>query len=299
MSSSQKNNLSQTAPKGALKVSDYNTSYQPTWCPGCGDFGIWAGIKNALAELGILPHEVVIVYGIGCSGNMANNIRCYGFHSLHGRTLPAALGVKLANQKLKVICVAGDGDAYGEGGNHLIHTARYNADVTLIVCDNHLFSLTTGQVSPTADLGMVSKTTPWGEIKQPINPISLSIASGATFVARAAAFDLPHLTNLIKQGISHHGFSLIDVLQQCITLNKVNTVAWYRERIYRLEESGYRVVDKNEALKKALESEKIPLGIFWQEKKYTYEDGFPQIKDVALINSKVKFKKEDLLNEFR
>lgn len=305
--SSPQNNSSQNAPKGArkinvlkgaLKANDFNTPYQPTWCPGCGNFGIWTAIKNALAELGLPPSQVVIVYGIGCSGNMANTIRCYGFHSLHGRTLPVAMGVKLANQQLKVICVAGDGDAYGEGGNHLIHTARYNADVTLIVCNNHLFSLTTGQVSPTADLGMISKTTPWGEIKQPLNPLALSLAVGATFVARGAAFEIPHLTNLIKQAFVHRGFAHLDVLQQCVTLNKVNTVEWYKQRIYKLEEEGYKIDNVKKALDKALEKDKLPLGVFYQIKKPTYEQGFAQLRREALLKKNIVFKKKNLLKEF-
>ncbi len=279
-----------------LKPQDYNTSYQPTWCPGCGNFGIWAAIKTALAELGIPSHQVVIVYGIGCSGNMANMIKCYGFHSLHGRALPVAVGAKLAHKDLTVIAVAGDGDQYGEGTNHLIHTARYNSDINLIVCNNKSFSLTTGQASPTSDLGYVTKTTPWGEIKQPVNPLALSLAAGATFVARGAAFEVKHLTHLIKQAIQHKGFSHIDVLQQCVTFNKLNTVEWYKKRIYELG-NKHKSDSLESAFSKISEKEKLPIGVFYQKEKSAYNQGFEQLKTGILIKKKIKFNK-GLLNEF-
>jgi len=280
-----------------LKPTDFNTSYKPTWCPGCGDFGIWTAIKTALAELGIMPHDVVIVYGIGCSGNMANTIKCYGFHTLHGRTLPVALGAKLANKNLTVLAVAGDGDCYGEGTNHFIHTARYNADINLIVCNNQTFSLTTGQSSPTSDLGRVTKTTLWGEIKQPVNPMTLSLSAGSSFVARSAAFELKHLTNLIKSAIKHKGFSHIDVLQQCVTFNKLNTVAWYKERMYEIEKA-HNQNNLKSAFDKALEKDKLPIGLFYQNTDLPrYTDGFEQMKDGILIEKEVRFDKE-LLKEF-
>jgi len=277
--------------------NDYNTSYKPTWCPGCGDFGIWSAIKTALAELNIMPHDVVIVYGIGCSGNMANTIKCYGFHSLHGRTLPVAVGAKLANKNLTVIAVAGDGDQYGEGTNHLIHTARYNADINLIVCNNSTFSLTTGQASPTSDLGYVSKTTPWGEIKQPLNPVALTLAAGATFVARGAAFEPKSLTELIKAAILHKGFSHIDVLQQCVTFNKLNTVQWYKERIYELIGAGHKANDLAAAYKRAEEKDKLATGIFYKVDKPVYNTGFKQLEKGLLIDKEVKFTKK-LLEEY-
>jgi len=280
-------------------AQDYSTSYIPTWCPGCGDFGILAAIKGALAELQIPPHNLVIVYGIGCSGNMNNNIRCYAFHSLHGRTLPVAVGVKLANKKLKVITVAGDGDFYGEGGNHFLHTARYNADILAIVCNNRLFSLTTGQASPTSEIGMISKTTPFGEIKQPLNPIALSLTAGATFVARGAAFEIPHLTNLIKQGLEHKGFAHLDVFQQCVTFNKAQTIEWYKKRIYKLEESVHDINNFESALKKSLEAEKLPIGVFYKTEKPSYEEGFAQLQNAPLVEQETKYAAKELIKEFR
>ncbi|HPI67122.1 MAG TPA: thiamine pyrophosphate-dependent enzyme [bacterium] len=280
-----------------ITPQSYHTSYLPTWCPGCGDFGIMAAIKNALSELQIPSHNVVIVYGIGCAGNMASTIKCYGFHSLHGRALPVALGAKIANKNLTVIAVAGDGDQYSEGTNHLIHLARYNSNITLIVANNRLFSLTTGQASPTTPEGTATKTTPWGEIKHEFNPLALSLVSGTTFVARGAAFNLSHLTNLIKQGIKHPGFSHIDVLQQCVTLNKINTVEWYQQRVYELG-ANY---DKNNyqlALDKALETEKLPIGIFYQTKRPVYEEKIDWTAGTNAITEKIVFNKEKLLKEF-
>jgi 2-oxoglutarate ferredoxin oxidoreductase subunit beta len=274
---------------------NYDTPQKPTWCPGCGDFGIWGALKTALAELGISPHKVVIVYGIGCSGNMASTIKCYGFHSLHGRTLPVAIGAKLANKDLTVITIAGDGDFYGEGGNHFLHTARYNPNIVSLVCDNKLFSLTTGQASPTSEIGMISKTTPFGEIKQPLNPVELAIAAGATFVARAAAFEVPHLVDIIKQAILHKGFALIDVLQQCVTFNKTNTVEWYKERIYKLPAPS----DYKTALDKSQETKKLPIGVFYQTEKPTYEEKLDFSPAVKAKEQKIKYNFAELGKEFK
>lgn len=277
------------------KKINYTTNYKPTWCPGCGDFGILAAIKNALTELKIPSNQVAIVYGIGCAGNMANLIQAYGFHSLHGRTLPVAEGIKLANKGLIVFAIAGDGDQYAEGMNHLIHGARYNSDINLIVCNNKSFSLTTGQSSPTSDIGYVTKTTPWGEVKKPVNPLGLSITSGATFVARGAAFELKHLTNLIKESIQHKGFSHIDVLQQCVTFNKHNTVAWFKERVYELKKSLPNI---KEAFEKTLEENKLPIGVFYKEDREVYVEQFEQMKDSLLIDKKINFDRKSLLKEF-
>jgi 2-oxoglutarate ferredoxin oxidoreductase subunit beta len=214
---------------------------------------------------------------------------------LHGRALPVAVGAKLANKDLTVIAVAGDGDQYGEGGNHLLHTARYNADVNLIVANNQSFSLTTGQASPTSDLGYVSKTTPWGEIKQPINPMALSLSAGATFVARSLAFDPKHLVDTIKSAILHKGFSHVDVLQQCVTFNKVNTIAWYKEHTYLLEDT-HNSNNFEQAMKKASEHEKMSIGILYQTDKPVYGE---QLRgDRVMINEQVLFDKS-LLKEFK
>lgn len=263
-----------------MLAKDFNTEYQPTWCPGCGNYSIWAGLKEALAKLGWCPEEFVIVYGIGCSGNMYDFVESNGFHALHGRAVPNAVGIRLANHKLPVICVVGDGDCYGEGGNHLIHAARGNFDITVLVHDNRVFGLTTGQVSPTAEQGYQSKSSPQGVIEVPINPLSLAITQGATFVAQGFAGDARHLTDLIITAVNHKGFSLVNILQPCVTFNKVNTLKWYQERITKVDNGA---VDGNrsrfsrvEALKLAIDSEKLPLGVVYQEKRKTYEESLPE-----------------------
>ncbi|MDD5289809.1 MAG: 2-oxoacid:ferredoxin oxidoreductase subunit beta [Patescibacteria group bacterium] len=287
-----------TQTKQTTPVEAYNTQAKPTWCPGCGDFGIWMGIKSALSELNLPPHMVAIVYGIGCAGNMASTLKCYGFHSLHGRTLPVATGIKLANPKLAVLTVAGDGDFYGEGGNHFLHAARYNSDINAIVCDNRLFSLTTGQASPTSAVGMISKTTPFGEIKEPLNPVALAIIAGATFVARVPAFDPALLKETIKQAINHKGFALINVLQQCVTFNKTNTVEWYKERIYNLNDAKHDINNKEQALAKALETEKIPVGVFYKVERPSYEEKLDLSPAASAKDEKIVFPWAELKKEF-
>lgn len=266
--------------------TDFSTGRLPTWCPGCGDFGIWAAIKNALVELNLGPGQAVFIYGIGCNSNMYDCLQAVNFESLHGRPLPLASGIKIANHKLPVFVVAGDGDALGEGGNHFLHTARRNHDLTYIIHDNQVYALTTGQTSPTSPRGFKTKSNPEGSIDYPLNPLTLALSAGATFVARGFAGDIPHLTQLIKKAYEHKGFSVLDVLQPCVTFNHVNTYQKYREGIYKLEES-YDPTDILGAYAKALEWEKtgkIPLGVFYEVQKDTYEDDIEQIKQTALVD---------------
>ena len=270
---------------------------KPTWCPGCGDWGILAGINQTIKELDLKSHNVAICYGIGCAGNMSNNIKAYGFHSLHGRSLPPALGIKIANKDLTVLTVAGDGDFYAEGGNHFLHVGRYNIDITSIVADNRIFSLTTGQASPTSDKDFKTKTTFWGEFKEPLNPIALAIISGATFVARTSAFDLKHMKEMFKQAIEHKGYSVVNVIQQCISFNKHNTVQWYKERMYDLSTKKHDYTNKDKALKKAYEEttkSKLPVGIFYKEDRATYISSYPQLMKKNNKNVRI----EELLKEF-
>ncbi len=266
--------------------TDFSTGRLPTWCPGCGDFGIWAAIKNALVALNLGPSDAVFVFGIGCNSNMYDCLQAVNFESLHGRPLPLASGVKMANHKLPVFVVAGDGDALGEGGNHFIHTARRNHDMTYIIHDNQVYALTTGQTSPTSPCGFKTKSDPDGAIDYPLNPLTLALSAGATFVARGFAGDIVHLTQLIKKAYEHKGFSVLDVLQPCVTFNHVNTYQTYREHIYKLDEN-YNTADKMQAFAKALEWEqtgKIPLGVFYEEQKDTYEDDIEQIKQMPLVD---------------
>ena len=267
-------------------AAKFNTPIKPTWCPGCGNFGIWNALKTALFDLGLEPHEVFMVYDIGCFGNGANFLKTYACHSLHGRTLPVAVGAKLGNRDLKVIAMGGDGGSYGEGIQHLIHTARYNVDITYIVADNQRFSLTTGQASPITKQGVITKTTPFGEIKKPINPLLLSLNAGASLVARGFAGDQKHLTEILKQAMKHKGFSHVDILQPCVSFNPENTAEWYREVVYKLDEHKYNPSDKEGALVKVEEFEqsgKMPIGIIYEEKRETYSDQIPQLKEELLF----------------
>ncbi len=274
-----------------ITVMDFNAKERPQWCPGCGNFGIMTALRSALAELGIPPHMSVISSGIGCSSKMPHYVRTYGFEGLHGRSLPVASGIKLANHKLNVIAEGGDGDGYGIGMGHFQHIMRRNYDLTYIVHNNQLYALTTGQASPTSQLGMKTKTTPYGVVETPFNPIASAILGGATFVSRAFAGDTAHLKEILKQAIKHRGFALVDVMQPCVTFNKLNTYEFFTKRCYKLEEQmpKHDIGDRGQALEKAFEPEKtnfekIPIGVFYKTERATYEDTLPQIKDKALVD---------------
>lgn len=274
------------------------TGYNPTWCPGCGNWGIGVAIKQALVQMGLTPSDLAVVFGIGCSGNMNDFLNAYAIHALHGRGIPNAIGIKLANHKMLVICVVGDGDCYGEGGNHFIHACRGNHDIKIIVHDNRVYGLTTGQVAPTASRGYHSKSTPQGVIEVAINPLALALISGATFVAQAFAGDTPHMIEIIKKAVEHKGFVLINVLQPCVTFNKVNTYQYYKERVYKLEDD-YNPLDINLALNKAreLEKEKFPLGILFQAKKSPYHEELNQLKSGKTLLEKQRFTDFKLLTK--
>lgn len=231
------------------------------------------GLKNALVELGIGPDDALLVYGIGCHGNMSAWMRTYGVVGLHGRTLPLAQGAKLANHTVPVIAISGDGDCLGEGGNHFIHAAKRNPDITVIIHDNQVYGLTTGQASPTAKDHLKTKSTPEGVTDAPMNPLALGLVSGATFVARGFAGDMPGLTKIMKAAIAHKGFSVVDILQPCVTFNHVHTYQWYRSRLYQLDAVGYKPDNRLAAIEKSLEwGDKIPVGVFYEELVPTSED---------------------------
>jgi len=268
-------------------LDDLKTPCQPNWCPGCGNFGIWAGIKNALVQMGWGPSDFIAVYGIGCHGHMVNFLKSYAIETLHGRPIPVAQGIRLANHKVPVVVIAGDGDTFGEGTNHLVHAARRNIDMTVIIHDNQVYGLTTGQTAPTARKGFKTKSTPQGVIDEPVNPIAIALAGGSTFVARGFSGDIPGLTKMIVEGINHKGFAFVDIFQPCVTFNHVNTYQWYREHIYQLPPE-YSATDRAEAFKKSQElTDKIPVGIFYHEVKPTYEDQTPQLANNTLLNSPI------------
>ncbi len=260
--------------KTIQKRDDYNSSHNCTWCPGCGNFAIWYMLKQALLELELQPHEVVMVYGVGCSGNGSNFTEIYGFHGLHGRALPVAQGIKLVNKALKVIVIGGDGDGMGLGIGHFIHACRRNLDITYILHDNQIYGLTTGQASPRSDKGFVTKTSLEGTIEDPVNPITIALSANASHISRSFSGSPHHLKDTLKKAIQHKGFSFVDVMQPCITFNKQNTYAWYTDRVYNLEEeTGYDYTDRSQAWEKANQwGEKIPMGTFYKQDRPTYED---------------------------
>ncbi|MBM4416825.1 MAG: 2-oxoacid:ferredoxin oxidoreductase subunit beta [Chloroflexi bacterium] len=248
-----------------LTVRDLKGKAEPDWCPGCGDFGVLNALKQAIVELELYPHEVVTVSGIGCSSNLPGYINTYGMHTLHGRALAVASGVALANHELKVIATGGDGDGYGIGGNHFMHSIRRNVDLTYIVMDNQIYGLTTGQVSPTSIKGMKTKSTPQGSVENPINPIPVAIAAGATYVARGYTGQIRHLVELIKGGITHKGFALIDCFSPCVTFNRDNTHDFFKQRTYKLEDRGHDPSDFQAAMEQAyIWGDEIPIGLFWK-----------------------------------
>ncbi|MCL4415225.1 MAG: 2-oxoacid:ferredoxin oxidoreductase subunit beta [Actinobacteria bacterium] len=283
------------------KIEDLTTKCNPTWCPGCGNFGIWGAFKTAAVKQGWDNTNSLLVAGIGCHGHMINFIKLTSFEGLHGRPIPIATGVKLANNRLNIFVFTGDGDCLGEGGNHFIHACRRNHDLTILLHDNALYSLTTGQASPKTPLGTKTKSTPQGNIDEPFFPLSLAISSGATFVARAFSGDMAQLSDLIIKANEHRGLSVIDILQPCTTFNKEYTYSFFRENTYLLGPE-YDPTDKIKAFEKSLEwgERKIPLGIIYQVEKPSYESQIKQISQKPLIeNVLTKRDVSQLLEKYR
>ena len=271
-----------------VTLDDFYSEDPIAWCPGCGNFSILKALKQAFVELGRKPNEIAIVSGIGQAPKTPHYLKCNAFNGLHGRTLPVATGLKLANHKLTVLAEGGDGDGYGEGGNHFIHAMRRNIDITYLVHNNQVYGLTKGQTSPTSDFGFVTKTTPEGSASMPLNPLALAVAMGCCFVARGFAGDIDHLSHLIQHGILHKGFALIDILQPCVSFNRVNTFQWYKERVYRLDEE-YNRKDKVVAFSKAQEwGEKIPIGILYAKERPSLDEQIPAISKTSLVKQRIR-----------
>ena len=257
------------------------TTYETAWCPGCGNFNILECLKTALEELGKDPYEVVMMAGIGQAAKTPQYISANSFCGLHGRSLPAAVAVKIANGNLSVIVDTGDGDSYGEGGNHFIHNIRRNVDITHFVHDNQVFALTKGQASPTSMEGFVTEVQTDGNINTPFNPLMMAISAGAGFVARAYSGHKEQLVAIMKQAIEYKGYALVDILQPCVSFNKVNTFMWYNKRVYELD-SSYDPSNKLAAFEKAMEyGDQIPLGVIYKETKADYHQ-----KNAILKNNK-------------
>jgi 2-oxoglutarate ferredoxin oxidoreductase subunit beta len=283
-----------------VSLKDFENG-ETAWCPGCGNFQILQAVKQALVNLEIEPYQVVFVSGIGQAAKLPHYLKCNLFNGLHGRTLPVATGVKIANHELTVLAVGGDGDGYGEGGNHLIHAIRRNIDVTYIVHNNQIYGLTKGQASPTSEMGLKTKTTPQGVILKPFNPISMAISLGGTFVARGYSAKISHLTELIEQGIKHKGFSLIDVLQPCVSFNRLNTYKWFNKRVYDVKtDLKFDPENATLAFKKSLEwGDKIPIGVIYKTRRSSYERQLLALRKDALIKNKYSINKmKEIIEEF-
>lgn len=253
-------------------LEDYATKETNVWCPGCGDFAILQAVKMALFDIQADPTQTMIVSGIGCSSQMPHWVNVNGFHGIHGRALPVATGMKLANPGMNILVHGGDGDGYGIGAGHFIHAMRRNINLTYIVHNNQIYGLTKGQASPTSEKGHKTASTPYGSPDNPIDPLKLAIVSGATFVARGASSNLLHLKELIVQGMNHRGFSLIDVMQPCVTFNKVNTYGWLKETSYIFQDE-YPSDDMHAALQKTEEfPDKVPLGVYYETTRPTHEE---------------------------
>jgi 2-oxoglutarate/2-oxoacid ferredoxin oxidoreductase subunit beta len=282
-----------------VTAKDYQSAVPIAWCPGCGNFGILNAVKKALVALELPPHKLLFVSGIGQAPKLPHYTSGNVFNGLHGRSLPAATGAKLANHNLTVIAIDGDGGAYGEGAGHLLAAMRRNIDLTYLVHNNQVYGLTKGQASPTSDAGFVTKTTPLGA-GQPFNPMAVALASDISFLARGFAGDIDHLAGLIQAAVTHRGFALVDILQPCVSFNQRNTYQWYRQRVYKVEDEGYDPADKAAALVKALEwGDRIPIGIIYRQERPTFEDGLPQLKKTPLVQQPLDPRAfEALLDEF-
>lgn len=292
-----------------LTDKDFASDINPTWCPGCGDYGVLKATQRALAKLRIPNHMIYCVSGIGCSSNFPHFLKSYGTHSLHGRAVPVAEGAALANHGLTVIAAGGDGDGYGIGVGHFLHAARRNIKMTYLAMNNQIYGLTTGQASPTSELEMVTKSTPGGVIEAPINPLALALSSGATYIARGFSGDIGFLEELIKGALEHKGFALVDILSPCVTFNKYNTYPWFKKRVYRLNdlekpETKHDITNIVAAFDKANEwelshGEKIPTGVFYKILRPTYEDREITLRAGPLVNQEVGLKEpKKLMAEF-
>jgi 2-oxoglutarate/2-oxoacid ferredoxin oxidoreductase subunit beta len=254
-----------------LTLDQYKSDEKPTWCPGCGDFGVLNGLYNAMRQKGLQTKDIVVVSGIGCSSRLPFFVASYGFHGVHGRAMPIATGIKVANPELKVLAMGGDGDAFAIGGGHFVHAARRNLDICYVIMDNNIYGLTKGQTSPTSQVGFVTKTTPKGTPDRPINPLRLAIASGATFVARGFSGKPKELAELIVEGINHNGFAVIDTFSPCPTFNKINTFRSYREEVADLPKD-HDPSDMHKAIEAASSTDPMYLGVLYREEGESFED---------------------------
>jgi 2-oxoglutarate ferredoxin oxidoreductase subunit beta len=266
-------------------LADFRTEEKSWWCPGCGDFGVLAALQKALVNLGAEPERVALVAGIGCSGKIGNYVNSYNLHVVHGRTLPTAMGLKLANRDLMVLAVGGDGDGFAIGMGHFNHAVRRNVDMTYIVMDNHIYGLTKGQNSPTSDKGAKVKATPWGSLERPVRPLSLAITGGATFVAQGFSSWQPQLVRLIEQAVRHRGFSYLNVISPCVTFNKINTYDWYKKTLRNLDDDPtYAPDDRSRAFELLTREDELVTGVvFRDDAAPAYEDLLPGFRAEPIV----------------
>lgn len=284
-----------------MKNSVFELSEQTSWCPGCGNFPLREALKEALDGLNLDFSNIVMSSGIGQAAKMPHYIDINAFNGLHGRAMPPALGIRVANKNMKVIVESGDGDNYGEGGNHTIHNMRRNLDVAHFVHNNQIYGLTKGQASPTTGFGMTTPVQQNGITANPVNPLQLAITMNATFVARASVGNKEHLVEVMKKAIEHRGYALVDILQPCVTFNNVNTYQWYKKHTYILDDD-YDSSDKYAAYKKAAEfgEDGIPLGILYQVEEPTFLDRHPEIREEPLVEHIIQpSDRKELINEFK
>jgi len=285
-------------------LKDFRNNVKPNWCPGCGDFSVQAAIQRASANIGLEPEQLAIVSGIGCSGRISGYINAYGFHSIHGRSLPIAQGLKMANRDLAVIASGGDGDGFAIGMGHTVHAIRRNINITYIVMDNQIYGLTKGQTSPRSAEGFKTKSTPQGSIESALSPLEMALAAGATFVAQSFSSNLKQLTTLIEEGMKHEGFSLINVFSPCVTFNKINTYDWFKENIIDLEETpDYDPSNRVAAMTKIMETNSMLTGLIYQDKsRRSYENLVHGFKEQPLATQDIKITSEEfdkLVAEFK
>ncbi|QUO43250.1 2-oxoacid:ferredoxin oxidoreductase subunit beta [Brevibacillus composti] len=276
-------------------LKEFRNNVKPNWCPGCGDFSVQASIQRAAANVDLEPEQLAVVSGIGCSGRISGYINCYGFHGVHGRALPIAQGLKMANRELTVIAAGGDGDGFAIGMGHTVHAIRRNMNITYIVMDNQIYGLTKGQTSPRSATGFVTKSTPAGSIESAISPVELALSVGATFVAQSFSSDLKGLTELIEMGIKHEGFSLINVFSPCVTYNKVNTYDWFKENIVPVDTiEGYDPHDRIKAMAASMQHKGLLTGLIYQNKEQkSYEQLVTGFKEEALATQDIRLSEED------